>query len=405
MSDDAPTPEPRDAVPPVSLGKADTSAERRDAAPPVSLGKPGGAGGPAEETPAPESTAGAHAQDAAGAARPQEPAPWAAPTDAAPQGPGHTVAGGLPSPALPTVHDQQTIAAMPGAPEGGDPAAGATAQPNDTAAPFTPPTPNPAAPADGTGNPFATPSPGSAALADGTGNPFAPPSPGSAALADGTGNPFAPPSPSSAAPVDGTGNPFAAPADGTANPFAPPASGTEGSGGPVNPFAPPAPAAASGPGTQGNPFAPPGAGNPFAPPAPGEPVPPPPIAPEGPGQVPYGYPAGGYGYPPQHGYGGAHSPQAQPVPGGYYGWPGMVPAPSNGIGTAGLVVGIVSAAIFCLWPVAIVLGILAIVFGAVGRSRANRGQATNAGQALAGIICGVAGLVLGIGMMVLVLAT
>jgi hypothetical protein len=247
---------------------------------------------------------------------------------------------------------------MPGAPEGGDPATGAGAQPNGTAAPFAPPTPNPAAPADG------------------------------------TGNPFAPPTPNSAAPADGTGNPFA-----------PPASGTEGSGGSVNPFAPPAPSAASGPGTQGNPFAPPGAGNPFAPPAPGEPVPPPPIAPEGPGQVPYGYPAGGYGYPPQGGYGGAHSPQAQPVPGGYYGWPGMVPAPSNGIGTAGLVVGIVSAAIFCLWPVAIVLGILGIVFGAVGRSRANRGQATNAGQALAGIICGVAGLVLGIGMMVLVLAT
>ncbi|MFF9278334.1 DUF4190 domain-containing protein [Streptomyces griseosporeus] len=314
MSDDAPTPEPRDAVPPVSLGKADKSAEPQDAAPPVSLGKP--------EAPV-EPAAGTDARDAAAGAQPQAPAPWAAPAAAAQQGPGHTVGAGLPSPAASTVHDQQTIAAMPGAPEGVDPATGATAQPN-----------------------------------------------------------------------------------GTAGPFAPPASGTAQPAAPVNPFAPPGPAAQPGP--QANPFAPPGNGtqaNPFAPPAPGEPVPPPPIAPEGPGQVPYGYPAGGYGYPPQHGYGGAHSPQAQPVPGGYYGWPGMVPAPSNGIGTAGLVVGIVSAAIFCLWPVAIVLGILGIVFGAVGRSRANRGQATNAGQALAGIICGVAGLVLGIGMMVLVLAT
>ncbi|MGV9276578.1 hypothetical protein [Streptomyces griseosporeus] len=346
MSDDAPTPEPRDAVPPVSLGKADTSAEQRDAAPPVSLGKPEGPGEPATAT---------DAQDATEGARPQASAPWAAPAADAQQGPGHTVGAGLPSPAAPTVHDQQTIAAMPGAPEGVDPATGATAQPTGTAAPFAPPTPSPTPPADGAGNPFAPP-------ASGTAQPAGPV------------NPFAPPGPA------------VQPAPGSqGNPFAPPGDGTQG-----NPFAPP------GPGSQGNPF---------APPASGEPVPPPPIAPEGPGQVPYGYPAGGYGYPPQHGYGGAHSPQAQPVPGGYYGWPGMVPAPSNGIGTAGLVVGIVSAAIFCLWPVAIVLGVLGIVFGAVGRSRANRGQATNAGQALAGIICGVAGVVLGIGMMVLVLAT
>ncbi|NUP22221.1 MAG: DUF4190 domain-containing protein [Streptomyces sp.] len=128
--------------------------------------------------------------------------------------------------------------------------------------------------------------------------------------------------------------------------------------------------------------------------APGEPVPPPPIAPDGPGQIPYGYPVG-HGYPPGPGLGAA----------GYYGWPGAHAMPSNGLGTAGLVLGIISAAIFCLWPVAIILGVLALIFGTIGRGRARRGEATNAGQALAGIICGAAGLVLGLGMLALVIAT
>ncbi|QDN94339.1 DUF4190 domain-containing protein [Streptomyces sp. RLB3-6] len=141
-----------------------------------------------------------------------------------------------------------------------------------------------------------------------------------------------------------------------------------------------------------NPFASPAAAPaPHPRPAPGEPVPPPPIAPEGPGQVPYGY---GYGYP------------AYPTPGpGYpgaagYGWPMMPPAPSNGMGTAGLVLGIISAVVFCLWPIAIILGILAVIFGVLGRRRARRGEANNPGQALAGIICGAVGIALGIAMIV-----
>ncbi|MEV8595524.1 DUF4190 domain-containing protein [Streptomyces sp. NPDC052012] len=129
--------------------------------------------------------------------------------------------------------------------------------------------------------------------------------------------------------------------------------------------------------------------NPFAPPASSGPVPPPPMAPDGPGQVPYGYPGG---------YGGAPG-QA------YYGWTGMAPLPSNGMGVTGLVLGIISAALFCLWPVAIVLGVLGVIFGSVGRAKVTRGEATNPGQALAGIICGAIGLTLGIGFGVLVLAT
>ncbi|MGN9761305.1 DUF4190 domain-containing protein [Streptomyces sp. SD31] len=158
----------------------------------------------------------------------------------------------------------------------------------------------------------------------------------------------------------------------------------------------PNPSAGPGPvmppyGSTGNPFAAPAAPGPYG--AHGEPVPPPPIGPDGPGHVPYGYP-GGHGYP-------AVGPGAA----GYYGWPGMPAMPSNGMGTAGLVLGIISAAIFCLWPVAIILGVLALIFGSIGRGKARRGEATNPGQALAGMICGAAGVVLGLGMVALVIAT
>ncbi|MFE0804198.1 DUF4190 domain-containing protein [Streptomyces sp. NPDC058812] len=183
----------------------------------------------------------------------------------------------------------------------------------------------------------------------------------------------------------------ATPANGPANPFAPPGPTAAATGAP-NPFAPPGPAAATG------------APNPFAPPAATPPyvdrgaVPPPPIAPDGPGQVPYGYPGpGGYGHPG----GPAGYPGAQPQ--GYFGWPGMAPLPSNGMGTAGLVLGIIAAVGFCLWPLAIALGVLAVIFGGLGRAKAGRGEATNGGQALAGIICGIVGIALGIGFGLLVI--
>ncbi|MER7219187.1 DUF4190 domain-containing protein [Streptomyces eurythermus] len=122
-------------------------------------------------------------------------------------------------------------------------------------------------------------------------------------------------------------------------------------------------------------------------------MPPPPIAPDGPGQVPYGYPGTlpAYGYP-----GPAHASYgAAPYPGGNgYGWPGMQAAPSNGMGTASLVLGILSDIGFLAWPLALVLGVLAIIFGALGRGKAKRGEATNPGVALAGLICGATGVVL-----------
>lgn len=174
----------------------------------------------------------------------------------------------------------------------------------------------------------------------------------------------------------------AGPGAGTAP--VPPGSSPSGTPPWANPFAPPAASAPP------NPFGPPaGPPHPYAPsPA----VPPPPIAPEGPGQMPYGY--GGYpGYPAYGGPGGG--------PG--YGWPGMPMAPSNGLGTAGLVLGIIAAVGFCLWPVALACGILAVIFGAIGRGKARRGEATNPGQALAGIICGAVGIALAIAFVVVFL--
>ncbi|MCK8435965.1 DUF4190 domain-containing protein [Streptomyces sp. D2-8] len=112
-------------------------------------------------------------------------------------------------------------------------------------------------------------------------------------------------------------------------------------------------------------------------------VPPPPAAPTGPGAP------GGYGYP---GY-----PQAG------YGWPGMPMAPQNGMGVAAMVLGIISCTLFCLYGVvSLVTGILAIVFGIKGRKRAEAGVATNHGQAQAGLIMGIIGVILGITVIVLI---
>ncbi|MEU0168111.1 DUF4190 domain-containing protein [Streptomyces iakyrus] len=118
-------------------------------------------------------------------------------------------------------------------------------------------------------------------------------------------------------------------------------------------------------------------------------VPPPPVAPTGPGAP------GGYGYPggyPQGGY-------SQ----GGYGWPGMPMAPQNGMGVAAMVLGIISCTLFCLYGVvSLVTGILAVVFGIKGRKRAEAGVATNHGQAQAGLIMGIIGIILGITVIVLI---
>ncbi|WP_228989902.1 DUF4190 domain-containing protein [Streptomyces sp. DH8] len=120
-------------------------------------------------------------------------------------------------------------------------------------------------------------------------------------------------------------------------------------------------------------------------------VPPPPVGPHGPGHA-APPPAAHYGYP---------APPAQPY-GGYPGYgaygvgpAGWGPVPNNGLGTAAMVIGIVSVVGFCLYGLNIVLGILALIFGIIGLGRAKRGEATNRGMALAGVILGSVGIVVG----------
>lgn len=79
-------------------------------------------------------------------------------------------------------------------------------------------------------------------------------------------------------------------------------------------------------------------------------------------------------------------PYAQP-----YGAPYVqAGAKKNGMGVASLVLGIL-AVLSGFLVVGGLLGILAIVFGVVGRGRAKRGEADNGGLAIAGIVLGIIG--------------
>lgn len=128
-------------------------------------------------------------------------------------------------------------------------------------------------------------------------------------------------------------------------------------------------------------------------------VPPPPVGPNGPGQA-EPPPLGQYGYPappqqPQYGYPAAPAPQY----GGYPGYPGygqnawVGPGPANGMGIASLVLGLISVAGFCMYGLGIILGVLALIFGLIGRGRVTKGEANNGGVALAGVILGSVGIV------------
>lgn len=99
-----------------------------------------------------------------------------------------------------------------------------------------------------------------------------------------------------------------------------------------------------------------------------------------------GYP-GDYPPPPPQPYSGYPGYQ-QP-----YGYQQPPAGPKNGLGIAALVVAIF--ALLSCWTVmgGIILGIVAVVLGIVGRSRAKSGQATNGGVAVAGIFLGVLGVV------------
>ncbi len=86
-------------------------------------------------------------------------------------------------------------------------------------------------------------------------------------------------------------------------------------------------------------------------------------------------------------------------PGAGYGGP--LARPRNGFGVAALVLGLL--ALLLCWTIigGIVFGILALIFGLLGRKRANRGEATNGGMSVVGAVIGTIGLVIAIGLIVL----
>lgn len=102
-----------------------------------------------------------------------------------------------------------------------------------------------------------------------------------------------------------------------------------------------------------------------------------------PGAAPYA--------PPPYGYGASAGYPAYGPPGGA--------VLKNGLGVAGMVCGIVGVVLgwipFVFW-LGFILGILALVFGVIGRGRTQRGEANNGGQATAAIVLGAVAIVLAI---------
>lgn len=108
----------------------------------------------------------------------------------------------------------------------------------------------------------------------------------------------------------------------------------------------------------------------------------PPQYPTQPGPPPGQYPEGQY-------------PQGQYPPGGYQ----APPRRRNGMGTAALVLGVVALVLVLLLifsPLGAFLGLLAVLFGILGIMRANRGEADNRGQAVAGLVTGGIALLVGV---------
>jgi len=73
--------------------------------------------------------------------------------------------------------------------------------------------------------------------------------------------------------------------------------------------------------------------------------------------------------------------------------------PPNGLGVAALVVGVaslVAAVSFVLFPLGLLGGLVAAVLGGIAITSGRTKGATNSGQAVAGIVCGVLALIVGI---------
>jgi hypothetical protein len=77
------------------------------------------------------------------------------------------------------------------------------------------------------------------------------------------------------------------------------------------------------------------------------------------------------------------------------------PAPTNGLATAALILGILGVVFFWTFWFGIILGVLAVIFGAIGLSRAKSG-APNKGMATAGLVLGIVSVALGVVFIVVI---
>jgi hypothetical protein len=112
-------------------------------------------------------------------------------------------------------------------------------------------------------------------------------------------------------------------------------------------------------------------------------------------QDPFASPTGPTGPRPA----GGPPPQGQPYERAPWGSePTAYGAPTrrNGLGTAALVLGVIAVVTSITIVGGVVLGLLALVLGVIGRRRANRREADNGGVALAGAVLGGVALVLSI---------
>jgi len=120
-----------------------------------------------------------------------------------------------------------------------------------------------------------------------------------------------------------------------------------------------------------------------------------PPAPYPPGQYPAGpYPSGPYPSGPYSS--GPYSGGGYPPPpyGDYYQRPQA--APKNGMGVAALVIAIIALVLSFTVIGGIILGIVAVILGLIGRGRVKRREADNGGIALAGIILGAVSIIAGL---------
>ncbi len=93
----------------------------------------------------------------------------------------------------------------------------------------------------------------------------------------------------------------------------------------------------------------------------------------------------------------AYTPQ-QYSPQGY---PPQYPSiPASGLAIASMVLGIVALVLFCVWPISIPCGVIAIILGALGASECKgpNPRRSGMGMAIAGITCSA----IGVGLWILV---